>query len=124
VLAGNLATLCHLVGTAFQPQLENHILLLEDCNEAPYRIDRMLSQMKQAGCLEGLAGLGLGLFQNCGDEEEIIEIVQEVIDAPQLPMLAGLPLGHGPANMTVPVGLEAVLDTESGEVRFSEPATL
>ena len=124
VLAGNLATLCHLVGTAFQPQLENHILLLEDCNEAPYRIDRMLSQMKQAGCLEGLAGLGLGLFQNCGDEEEIIEIVQEVIDAPQLPMLAGLPLGHGSANLTVPVGLEAVMDTECGEVRFSEPATV
>lgn len=122
-LAGNLTTLCHLVGTPFAPQLENHILLLEDCGEAPYRIDRMLSQMQQAGCLDGLAGIGLGFFQNCGANEEILEIVQDVIDDPNLPILAGLPLGHGPANMTVPNGLEAVLDADRGELRFSKPAT-
>lgn len=123
VLAGNLTTLCHLAGTPFQPQPARHILLLEDCNEAPYRIDRMLSQMKQAGFFRDLAGLGLGSFRDCGDEAEILEIVRDVIDAPELPMLAGLPLGHGADNQVVPVGLEAVLDTERGEVRFSGPAT-
>ncbi|OQY06940.1 MAG: hypothetical protein B6I22_04195 [Desulfobacteraceae bacterium 4572_123] len=57
VLGGNLNTLCHLLGTPFQPDFKGCILFLEDKGEVPYRFDRMLSQMKLAGCFNGLAGL-------------------------------------------------------------------
>ncbi|MEZ4578566.1 MAG: hypothetical protein R2875_11295 [Desulfobacterales bacterium] len=67
LIGGNLATLCHLIGTPFMPDLSGHILLLEDVGELPYRIDRMLVQMKMAGCFDRLAGIVLGSFKNCGD---------------------------------------------------------
>ncbi|MEZ4566943.1 MAG: hypothetical protein R2860_08235 [Desulfobacterales bacterium] len=66
LIGGNLATLCHLIGTPFMPDLSGHILLLEDVGELPYRIDRMLVQMKMAGCFDRLAGIVLGSFKNCG----------------------------------------------------------
>ena len=64
VLGGNLRTLCHLLGTPFQPDFKGCILFVEDRGEAPYRVDRMLSHMKLAGCFNGLAGFILGSFQD------------------------------------------------------------
>ena len=66
LIGGNLTTLCHLVGTPFEPDYRDCILLLEDRGEAPYRLDRMLAQMKLAGCFDHLAGIVLGSFEQCG----------------------------------------------------------
>ena len=66
LVGGNLTTLCHLTGTPFAPDFKDCILLLEDTGEAPYRIDRMLSQMRLAGAFAGLRGLALGTFKGCG----------------------------------------------------------
>ena len=71
VSGGNLATLCHLLGTPYSPIYKKNILVLEDTGEAPYRIDRMLFQMKMAGCFQGLSGVVLGSFQDCGRYEGI-----------------------------------------------------
>jgi muramoyltetrapeptide carboxypeptidase len=118
VLAGNLTTLNHLLGTAYQPRFEGRILLLEDRAEAPYRIDRMLTQMKLAGCLDGIVGLGLGSFESCGAEQRLFEIVKDLFREKDLPILARLPFGHGSRNMTLPIGQTATIDTDRRTVSF------
>ena len=124
ITGGNLATLCHLMGTPFQSQFKNHILLLEDRGEARYRIDRMLSQMKLAGCFDGVAGLMLGSFEECGDLAGIYQIFDELFHDRHIPILAGFDVGHGHRNLTLPLGMTAVLDTDKQTLSFSKPATV
>jgi muramoyltetrapeptide carboxypeptidase len=122
VLAGgNLATLCHLTGTSMGTGFAGHILLLEDIGEAPYRIDRMLTQMKMAGLFAGLAGLVLGSFEDCGSTDEIDALVLERFADLSIPIVSGAGVGHGRSNWTVPLGLAARLDTAADELRFLEP---
>lgn len=118
VCGGNLTTLCHLIGTPFQPSLRNRILFLEDRGEAPYRIDRMLTQLKQAGCLEGIRGLVLGNFTGCGSDQEIFEVVRDRLPDASVPILAGLPAGHAEPNLTLPLGIPAVLDADRQTLSF------
>ncbi len=108
---GNLATLCHLLGTQFQSDLRGHILLLEDISEPAYKIDRMLTQMKIAGCFDQVAGVVLGSFEDCGDMNDIFRIVKNIFRSCQIPVLAGFDIGHGKCNITLPLGIEAILDT-------------
>ena len=122
VIGGNLATLTHLMGTPYEPAFERHLLFLEDRGEAPYRIDRMLSQLHLSGRLEGVAGVILGTFEGCGSLEDVYAIVKEVFRHTGIPILAGFELGHGTENITVPVGLHAHLDTDDASLRFREPA--
>lgn len=108
---GNLTTLCHLLGTAWAPDFSGSILLLEDVGEAPYRIDRMLFQMKAAGCFQDLSGLVLGHFKNCGPPERIEAIFRRMTADLDIPVLSGLGVGHGRRNITLPLGKTATLDT-------------
>lgn len=112
VICGNLTTLCHLIGTPFQPKMNGHILIIEDTGEKPYRIDRMLTQMKLAGVFNGLCGLGIGAFENCGQADELLEIITRIFNPIHIPILAGFDIGHGPDNIAVPFGFEAVLDAD------------
>jgi muramoyltetrapeptide carboxypeptidase len=123
LVGGNLASLCQLVGTPCEPRFKDHLLFLEDRGEAPYRIDRMLSQLRLGGRLDGVAGVVLGSFQDCGPLEDLYPIVKEAFRHTGAPILAGFDIGHGTDNLTVPIGLEADLDTEDGSLRFQEPAT-
>jgi len=121
---GNLTTLCHLVGTPYAPRFNGKILFIEDVGEVPYRIDRMLAQMKLAGCFEGLKGLVLGSFEECGQLDEIFRIVQEMFKDVNIPILSGFEIGHSKINITIPIGLEATLDTDRQILTFYEPATV
>lgn len=123
VLCGNLTTLCHLLGTPFEPSLKGHILVLEDRGEMGYRIDRMLTQMKIAGCFDGIAGLALGSFEACGPINEIFEIVDNIFDGYSIPILAGLDVGHGRSNLTIPLGIDATLDAVNHSLTFHESPT-
>ncbi len=111
---GNLATLCHLIGTPWHPQFSGCLLFLEDRGETPYRIDRMLTQMKLAGCFNGLSGLLLGSFEKCGPESEIHRIFNAMFSDIDIPILAGFPAGHGEPNMVLPMGIMARLDADAG----------
>ncbi len=124
VAGGNLTTLCHLVGTPYAPNFKGKILLLEDVGEMPYRIDRMLTQMKLAGCFNGIAGLILGVFEECGHLNEIVEIFNNIFENANIPILAGFGMGHGEHNLTIPMGLGATLDTDKNRLLFHEPATV
>lgn len=124
VRGGNLATLCHLTGTPHAPKFRNSIVVLEDVGEAPYKIDRMLTQMCMAGCFEGMAGLALGTFSDCGDNGDVLDVVRDVFKNTDIPILAGLDVGHGPVNLTLPMGIPAVLDTERRTLAYTEAALL
>jgi len=118
LVGGNLTTLCHLLGTPYAPAFREHIVFLEDRGEAPYRLDRMLTQMKMAGCFDGMRGLVLGSFKDCGAREEVWRVVTEVFGDAQWPILAGVDAGHSGPNVTIPLGVEAALDAEGRTLVF------
>lgn len=112
ITGGNLSTLCHLLGTPFSPSFSGCIVLIEEVNEAPYRIDRMLTQMVMAGCFDGVCGVLLGNFTGCGPDSEILAVIGKVFENIRAPIVAGLPVGHGQRNLTVPLGVRARLDAD------------
>ena len=119
---GNLTLWCHLTGTAFQPDWRGGIVLIEDQGEAPYRIDRMLTHMRLAGCFDKLAGLALGTFSNCGGMNTIRRIVADRLGGLDIPILGGFAVGHGDVNLTLPMGLPVQLDTATGTLKFTQSA--
>ncbi|MGD8366485.1 MAG: LD-carboxypeptidase [Desulfobacterales bacterium] len=123
VCGGNLTVLCHLLGTPFAPAFGGHILFLEDVGEAPYRIDRMLTQMRLAGALQGVRAVVLGDFENCGEPGQIHQIVDQAFSGGRTPILAGLSAGHGNTNLTLPIGPIATLDANRMVLEYQEQAT-
>jgi muramoyltetrapeptide carboxypeptidase len=124
ILGGNLSLVSSLVGTGFLPSLEGAILFLEERGEALYRIDRMLTQLRISGALEGIKGIIAGHFVDCGDAAEVGDLFAEVIGDPGLPIVTGLPMGHGEENIPLPIGLTAELDSEAMTLSFGEPCTV
>jgi muramoyltetrapeptide carboxypeptidase len=113
LLGGNLCLLATSVGIPDFPDLTGAILLLEDVDEPPYKVDRMLTQLRRAGALDGLAGAALGQFTRCGDHA-VAEVLAERLGGLDVPVLGGLPVGHGPGQQTVPLGVPATLDVAAG----------
>ncbi|ADG88668.1 S66 peptidase family protein [Thermobispora bispora] len=107
---GNLTLLAALCGTPYALRARGRIVLLEDVGEQPYRIDRMLTQLLQAGCLDGALGFALGSWVGCGDA---LEVLAERLAPLGVPVLAGLPVGHGAPQFPVWLEAPAVLDTAS-----------
>lgn len=124
VAGGNLTMVCHLLGTPLQPDFTGRILFLEEVNEAPYRIDRMLRQMQLAGCFDAVAGVVLGDFVECGDPRAIAESLDALFASSDFPVLAGFPAGHGRVNHTLPLGIEAVLTTDPPVLRYTMAPTI
>ena len=120
LLGGNLTILSHLIGTPYEPSLADSILFIEDIGEQPYRIDRMLTQLKLAGRFEGIRGLILGDFTNCGDTELIWNRILELF-GDQIPIWANFPVGHGEQNIILPLGIEVEMNSESGALLFRQP---
>ena len=123
LLGGNLCLLAASLSTPDFPDLTGAILLLEEVQEAPYKVDRMLTQLRRARVLDGLAGIALGQFTECADEWDvsIVDVLGERLGDLGVPVLGGLPIGHGPGQLTVPVGTPATLDTAAGTLTV-EPA--
>lgn len=119
---GNLSLLASLAGTGHLPATRGAILLLEDVHESPYRIDRMLTQLRQAGVLDGVAGIALGGWTECGEPAEVRAVLDERLSGLGVPVLAGLPVGHGAPQHTVPLGARVVLDTGTGTLEPGPPA--
>jgi muramoyltetrapeptide carboxypeptidase len=107
---GNLSLLASLCGTRYQPSFAGRIAFLEDIGEAPYRIDRMLTQLLQAGVFDGVRGIALGSWVDCGDPYPVLA---DRLAPLGVPVLAGLPVGHGSPQMSVWLGALGAIDTES-----------
>jgi muramoyltetrapeptide carboxypeptidase len=117
LFGGNLTTLCHLLGTPYEPSFEKTILILEDVNEPLYRIDRMLTHLKLAGKLDQVEAVLLGDFQGCESKQAVWERVCDLLPRPSIPLWGNMPLGHGEENYTWPIGAYAKLVRE-GEIHF------
>lgn len=102
LVGGNLCLLAATCGTPAQLDASGAIVVLEEIGEAPYKIDRMLQQLKAAGVLRGVAGIALGRFTGCdppsGAEWTLRDLMVEQLGPLGVPILADLPIGHGPAN--------------------------
>jgi muramoyltetrapeptide carboxypeptidase len=109
------------------PETTGALLFLEDVGEAPYRIDRMLVQLEQAGVSSAVRGVALGIFRKCvpTDDEPSLTLAEVFADrfaARRAPCLAGLPFGHVAEQVTLPLGIRACIDTPSGEFALLETA--
>lgn len=119
LIGGCLSLLASLVGTPFFPRLEGAILFLEEVGEAPYRIDRLLTQLRSSGALEGIAGLVLGEMTDCeGPNISGAEVAEEILGELGKPMLSRLPFGHGERNFALPHGARARI--QGGSLHFLE----
>lgn len=103
---GNLCLLASLVGTPWAPDLRGRVLVLEDVGEAPYKVDRMFTQLRLAGALAGVVGLVLGDFTGVSPAQaaEIEGFFARQAAALGVPAAAGLPVGHGVRNAPLPMG--------------------
>ncbi len=115
----NLTVATHLIGTPWLPSLKGAILVLEDVGEAPYRVDRMLTQWRSAGLLEHLAGVACGRFSWAKDDIlpgdfTMEEILEERLGDLGIPLALNLPVGHGRPNQALPLGSQAQLDGQRG----------
>jgi len=120
LLGGNLSLISSLVGTRFMPSLAGAILFLEEKGESLYRLDRMLTHLKLSGSLDLLGGLMVGRFEDCGDIPAIDRLLLDMVSGLDIPVISGLPVGHGRENMTLPLGLPLVLDTDMMTLTSSE----
>ncbi len=125
LIGGNLSLLSALAGTPFGlREMKGKILFIEDVGEQPYRIDRMLTQLRQTINLRQLAGIALGIFQDCNPKGEgsqsLIDVCKDRLGDLKIPVIYGLSFGHIRDQFTLPVGIEAELDTEKATMTFLE----
>jgi muramoyltetrapeptide carboxypeptidase len=125
---GNLSVIAALSGTPYAVPSHGRILFVEDVHEAPYRVDRMLTQLRLSGALRGCAGIALGKFQECvpkSDELPSLTVEQTLGDRLEdlgKPVLAGARVGHLEDQWTLPVGMIATIDGPDRCIRIDEPA--
>jgi muramoyltetrapeptide carboxypeptidase len=124
LLGGNLTTLVHMIGTPYEIAWQNAILFIEDIGESPYRLDRLLTHLYQARRLQKLKGLILGTFSDDDRKENgvmqrtVHKRIVELLEETDIPAWAGFPVGHSRRNLTLPVGMEAEMDTSAGRLFF------
>lgn len=131
LLGGNLSILCASLGTPYQPSFKNAILFFEDLDEVPFRFDRMLTQLLNAGLLQQVAGIAIGTNKNCRDpkakkakeyRQSLEDVFKERLLPLKVPILSGLPFGHVRYNATLPIGVQAMLDADKRDLIITEPA--
>lgn len=125
LIGGNLTLISVLMGTEFEPDFRDRIVFLEDVHEAPYRIDRMLTQLRLAGKLQQAAGIVFGKFTDSdtdGNTFSLEEVFRDRTEDLGIPVVRGLMIGHVRDQTVVPIGIEAELDGDAGTLRLLEPA--
>lgn len=126
VLGGNLSIISSLLGTPYEYQFEDAILLLEDVQEEPYRIDRMLNQLRLAGILSKVNGLAFGECKDCVAVSANVwdlslgEVLDYYFQPLGKPSCYGLCIGHTPDQATFAIGARAGFDADAGKIVYLE----
>ena len=124
LVGGNLMLVTASIGTDWAIDTRGAILLVEEVHERPYRIDRMLQQLRAAGKLDGLAGIGVGDVSTCCDERypkpDALAVIEQIAAPRGLPLVTHLPFGHSRMNHAWPTGARATIDADRGEIRILE----
>ncbi len=128
IVAGNLSLIANLMGTPYEIDTRDKILIIEDVGEEAFRIDRMLTQLKLAGKLNGLAGVVWGECEKCKPTPGVDvplterEVVDRILGGLGVPVLSGLTFGHTDNQLTLPQGVMATLDATAGTLTIEESA--
>ena len=128
ILGGNLAVFTSLVGTKFFPDLKDKILLLEEIGELPYRVDRLLNQLRLSKAFTQIKGVILASFVDCNEHDPLKktlslgEVISEYLAGTKMPVVYNFKHGHIRNNITVPMGIMAKLNTAKGTVEYTEGA--
>jgi len=120
-LTGGCLTILSLsIGTPHAIKTRGSILFLEDIDEAPYKIDRMLTHLKQAGCFKGVQGIVFGKMVNCQPKPEedyaLEDVILDVLSDFRGPILYGFPSGHGEENVALPFGVKVRISNGGIEI--------
>jgi len=127
MIGGNLSVLATSLGTPYFPRMSNPILLLEEIDERPYRIDRMMQQLLLAGALSRAAGVVLGSFVDCKPAKgkpslTLRQVFLDTFAGLNYPVLEGVRYGHVKNSLTMPLGVRVRLNASRGEITFLESA--
>ncbi len=131
LVGGNISILCTTLGTPWQPSFKNCILFFEDLEEVPYRFDRMLTHLLNAGALQQVAGVAIGINKDCFDpkakaakeyRQTLEDVFKDRLLALKVPVVMDLPFGHVPRNATLPIGARVLLDANHADLSIVEPA--
>lgn len=127
LIGGNLATLCALIGTPYSADISRALLFLEEVSEAPYRIDRLLTQLDQSAGLQNAAGAILGVFQRATPPDSdpsltLDTVIDDHFASLRIPSVYGYSFGHIAQQFTLPVGVRARLDTREQTLTLLEAA--
>jgi len=125
LVGGNLSLLAPLAGTKYQPNINRKLLFIEEIGESPYRIDRMLTQLRQSYPLKAAAGIILGVFRGCEMKEgsrslSLMETLKDRLGDLNIPVFYGAAIGHIGDNLTLPIGGKARFNADSGEIILLE----
>ncbi|MEU8888004.1 LD-carboxypeptidase [Streptomyces sp. NPDC048442] len=123
-LGGCVSLLAADLGTPYgRPSARGGILVIEDIGEEAYRLDRILTQLLRSGLLDGVAGIALGSWVDCGPyEERIRPVLLDRLGPLGVPVVEELGFGHSATALTVPLGVPAVLDADAGTLTLDAPA--
>ena len=124
LMGGNLCVLTHLLGTPFMPSLRGAVLFLEDAGEEAYRVDRMLQHLRMSGALRGVAAVLVGQLlvpetrRAYPGDRDVADVLREHLLPLDVPVVTGLPVGHGAGKWTIPIGGRATVDTSRRAIAF------
>ncbi len=131
LVGGCLSVIASTIGTPWAIETEGAILFLEDVHEWPYRLDRLLTQLRQAGLLERVAGVVFGTMATCRAHDGVtaFDVVRDFFAGAPYPVGFGLAAGHTDAttaidNLALPLGVPVTLDTATGTLAALEGAVL
>jgi len=128
LVGGNFSLLASLMGTRYLPNLRDTILVLEDVDEAPHRVDRMFAQLYHAGITASINGLVLGTFTDCVPSDPskphltIDQVIEGAVQRMRCPVLSNLQYGHIAKKLTLPFGIQALLDSRRATLKLQEGA--
>lgn len=128
IIGGNLAVFASLLGTPYMPPFKEKILLLEEVGEMPYRVDRMLNQLRLNKVFSQVKGVILGAFTDCNEHDPLKktltlgEVIGQYFQSVKIPVAYNFKHGHLTSNITVPFGIAVKLNANRGIVEFTENA--
>ena len=125
IYGGNLTVLTAILGSDYVPDFDGAILFLEDVNEAVYRVDRMLTQLKLAGILDRISGFVFGRCTECGPGTNfgsltLEDVLDHHIGSLGIPAFNGSMIGHIDQQFTIPLGIDVEIDADAGTIWMLE----
>ncbi|MBQ3695378.1 MAG: LD-carboxypeptidase [Alphaproteobacteria bacterium] len=123
LIGGNLTSFVNLVGTPYMPVLKGKILLLEEVEEPPYKLDSMLTHLKNAGVFDKVSGVILGDFYQCRNtydktDDNAYKVLQNFFKGFKIPVMYGLPYGHAAQHFCLPFGTKTTMDTQKRTIHI------